>query len=65
MSFIDQGRDFVKDVMAETKRVSWPTREELRESTMVVIVSVFCVSVVVGLIDLAFTHILRTIIKGT
>lgn len=65
MSFIDQGRDFVKDVMAETKRVSWPTRDELRESTMVVIVSVFCVSVVVGLIDLAFTHILRTIIKGT
>ena len=65
MSFIDQGRDFVKDVMAETKRVSWPTRDELKESTMVVIVSVFVVSVVVGMIDLAFTHILRTIIKGT
>ena len=65
MSFIDQGRDFVNDVMAETKRVSWPTRDELKESTMVVIVSVFVVSVVVGMIDLAFTHILRTSIKGT
>lgn len=65
MSLIDQGRSFIDDVMVETKRVSWPTRDELRESTMVVIVSVFVVSVVVGLIDLAFTHILRTIIKGT
>ncbi len=65
MSFISQGRGFVDDVIAETKRVSWPTREELKESTMVVIVSVVVVSVVVGLIDLGFTHILRTIIKGT
>ena len=65
MSIIEQGRAFIDDVMLETKRVSWPSRAELRESTMVVIVSVFIVSVVVGLIDLAFTHILRTIIKGT
>ncbi len=63
MSLIDQGRTFVSEVAQETKKVTWPTRTELREATLVVIASVFVISLVVGAIDLIFARILRLVIK--
>ena len=57
--------DRLLQVIQETKKVAWPTWHELRDATMVVIVSVFVVSIVVGLIDLAFTQMLKLIIKGS
>ncbi|MGE5480329.1 MAG: preprotein translocase subunit SecE [Chloroflexota bacterium] len=35
---IEKTKQFYEDVVAEMKKVSWPTKEQLRESTMVVIV---------------------------
>ena len=46
-----RARDFVKEVRAELSKVSWPTREELRDSTLVVIVTVLIVAAYVGVID--------------
>ena len=51
MTVMDQARDFWKDVLAESKKVSWPTRNELRDSTIVVIVTVLIVMVFVGAVD--------------
>ena len=48
---IGRFRGFVKDVRAELAKVSWPTREELRDSTVVVIVTVLIVAVFVGIVD--------------
>lgn len=46
-----RARDFVKEVRSELSKVSWPTREELRDSTVVVIVTVLIVAAYVGVID--------------
>lgn len=46
-----QVRGFLKDVQVEFTKVSWPTRNELRDSTIVVIVSVLLVSAFVGIVD--------------
>ena len=51
MSVIEQVREFVKDVRVESTKVSWPTRKELRDSTVVVIVTVLLVAVFVGIVD--------------
>ena len=51
MSWTEQVRGFVKDVRVEVQRVSWPTRGELRDSTMVVIVTIVLVSAFVGVVD--------------
>jgi preprotein translocase subunit SecE len=48
---IDKIKKFVSDVIVELKKVSWPSREELRGSTMVVIVTVILVAVFIGLVD--------------
>ena len=51
MSMMQQLRDYGKDVRAELAKVSWPTREELRDSTVVVIVTVLLVAAFIGIID--------------
>jgi len=55
MSWVTQGREFVKEVQVESTKVSWPSRNELRDSTIVVIVTVLIVSAFVGLIDRALS----------
>ena len=51
MAWMEQVREFVKDVRVESTKVSWPTRNELRDSTIVVIVAVLIVMVFVGAVD--------------
>ena len=57
--------EYVKDVRVEMSKVSWPTREELRESTLVVIIMVFLMMVFIGVIDrglsLAFEALVRVL----
>ena len=45
------------------QKVSWPSREELLNSTSVVIVSVILLAIFVGIIDLLFTFSIGIIIK--
>ncbi|MGE5175172.1 MAG: preprotein translocase subunit SecE [Hyphomicrobiales bacterium] len=55
--------EYIKDVRVEMSKVTWPTRDELRESTMVVIVMVFLIAILIGVIDrglgLAFEKLIR------
>ena len=43
--------DYLKKVKAELDKVAWPTRQELTNSTGVVLVLVVACSVFLGLID--------------
>ena len=51
MSVLVKAREFLREVQVEATKVSWPTRNELRDSTIVVIVTVLIVSVFIGIID--------------
>jgi preprotein translocase subunit SecE len=51
MSAMEQFREYLKDVRSELTKVSWPTREELRDSTVVVIVTVLLVAAFIGIVD--------------
>ena len=55
MSWLTQGREFLKEVRVEATKVSWPSRNELRDSTIVVIVTVLIVSVFIGIVDRVLT----------
>jgi len=48
-------REFIKDVRSESAKVSWPSRQELRDSTVVVIVTVIIVSTFIGIVDRLLT----------
>lgn len=47
----EKAKKFVQNVVSEMKMVSWPTRTELRGSTMVVIVTVIIIAIFIGVVD--------------
>jgi len=51
MSWTERIRTFFKEVQVEIRKVSWPTRRELRDSTIVVIATVLIVAAYVGAVD--------------
>lgn len=48
---IEKSKKFAMDVWAEMKKVSWPTWNELKGSTMVVIVTVIVIAIFIGIVD--------------
>ncbi len=52
MNAIDKTRTFLSEVKTETRKVTWPKFDELKESTTVVIVAVFVITVFISVIDL-------------
>ena len=55
--------DYVKDVRVEMTKVTWPTRAELRESTLVVIVMVFLMMVFIGAVDRLLTVAFEALVR--
>lgn len=54
-------KKFVEDVRKEMNKVSWPTREQLRESTIVVIVACLVVAVCVYIVDTGMTLLMKSL----
>tara|TARA_B100001245_G_scaffold6451_1_gene4578 strand:+ start:100 stop:288 length:189 start_codon:yes stop_codon:yes gene_type:complete len=57
-------RQFFKDVIAEFKRVQWPTREATIKSTSVVVCVSLAVALYLGIVDLGLSDIMQMIITG-
>jgi len=53
--------NFFKDVAKEMKKVTWPTKEELKESTTIVIVVCIIIAVFTYLIDMSISQIFKGI----
>ncbi|OGU15594.1 MAG: preprotein translocase subunit SecE [Ignavibacteria bacterium GWB2_35_12] len=53
-------KEFANDVVKEMKKVSWPSKEQLKESTIVVIIT----TIIITLIVLAIDKIMDLLIKG-
>ncbi|MBD3335127.1 MAG: preprotein translocase subunit SecE [Candidatus Eisenbacteria bacterium] len=51
MSKIEQFRTFVGEVVVESKKVTWPTWDDLKASTWVVIVAVFFITIFIFIVD--------------
>jgi len=54
-------KSFFTEVSKEMKKVSWPTREQLKESTMVVIVTTLIITAIVFVIDQGMTFVTKFI----
>jgi len=52
---------FGQEVVREIQKVSWPTREQLRESTLVVVVTCLLLAAFTWVVDTAVTALLRFI----
>ena len=52
---------FFRDVRSEMKCVSWPTKTDLKEGTLVVIIMSAIVAIFLSLVDFGFTKIVELI----
>ena len=55
--------DFINGVTKEMKKVTWPTKDELKDSTTVVITATIILSLFVFVVDAVFSKFM-TILMG-
>ena len=58
LAFAVKSSAYMREVRVEIRKVSWPTWDDLRKSTLVIIVIVVIVGAIIGLMDLLFQWIL-------
>jgi len=51
MSLVQRSADFLKEVRVEATKVSWPSRKELRDSTVIVIVMTMIMAAIIFVLD--------------
>ncbi len=56
--------NFFSDVAKEMEKVTWPSREELVESTKVVIIVSLLIAVFCWVVDFAVSGVLKAILKS-
>ena len=56
-------KNFFGEVKVETKKVNYPSREELIGSTQVVIVTVLIVAIFLGFIDISLSRIVNLLVR--
>lgn len=61
MSIVQKLKTFTSEVVKEMKKVSWPTKEQLKESTGVVIITTIIFTVFIFIIDKIMDFIVRII----
>ena len=55
---------FLKEVNVELRKVTWPSKDELIGSTIVVIIVSFMMAIFIGIVDKVLTLIVTTIFGG-
>lgn len=60
---MDKLKTLLNEMRIELLKVNWPKREELIGSTWVVLVGTVILAVVIGIIDIIFTHMIGGIIR--
>ncbi|MEO0190478.1 MAG: preprotein translocase subunit SecE [candidate division WOR-3 bacterium] len=55
--------DYLKDIYREMRKVTWPTRNELASSTLVVIVISAVVALIIFVFDRIFALLLGIIVR--
>jgi preprotein translocase subunit SecE len=60
--YIRRTREYLRDVVYELKKVSWPSREETSSKTKITIVIILLVSIILFLYDLPLAKLIRLIL---
>lgn len=56
-------KQFIKEVIAELKKVSWPTMADLKDSTIVVIIAALFLGCFVGFADFILQFMMAFLIR--
>ena len=54
---------FFKETKAELKKVSWPTKEQLFNNTLIIVVFIAIATIILSILDVGFTWLFSLITK--
>ena len=57
-------RRFLDEAWSELKKVSWPTREQVRNLTVLVFAVSFCVGLYITVLDAAFAQLVTLLARS-
>ena len=60
-NFLDRIKEYVADLQGEMRRVTWPTADQVKATTAVVIATVFAFSAYFFLVDFLMGHLITKI----
>ena len=63
MGFVARIQEFVREVLAEFRKVTWPSRAELVNSTVVVIVVTVVIAFFLGGVDIVLARVVERILR--
>jgi preprotein translocase subunit SecE len=63
MDFLKRAQEFVREVVAEFRKVAWPSRQELINSTVVVIAVTVVVALFLGAVDVMLARVVERILR--
>lgn len=58
LAFTGRTRVFIREVRGEVRKITWPTWDDLRRSTLIITVIVIVIGIVIGIMDWMFSKIL-------
>jgi preprotein translocase SecE subunit len=61
MGWVDRQRENIRNVMAELRKVTWPTRQETRNLTIVVIAISAAIGSTLALVDIVLSFLYRLV----
>jgi preprotein translocase subunit SecE len=63
MGVVTRVREFVQEVLLEFRRVTWPSRQELINSTVVVLALTVIVAFFLGAVDIGLSKLVQRILR--
>jgi preprotein translocase subunit SecE len=63
MGFFERVQQFFREVLGEFRRVSWPNRAEVANSTVVVLAVVIVIAVFLAGVDMGLSWIVERILR--
>jgi preprotein translocase subunit SecE len=58
LGFAGRTATYLREVRAELRKVTWPTWDDLRKSTIVIIIFVIVLGIIIGILDFIFAKLL-------
>lgn len=62
LNFFQKSVQFLREVQAELKKVTWPNRKQTTGATVVVIILVFIIAAFLGLVDVTLSKLVQIVL---
>jgi len=57
-------KDYFREVVIETKKVTWPSKKDTIKGTYIVLITVVIAAIFLGIVDVGLAKIIQALLRG-